>query len=74
MCIISQEVHSVCDTHILVISFPETQRQVTVYENTIHNAALKKNAMILPVPHPRQSDLPRLVREEKLFPKLKSLL
>lgn len=51
MCIISGAVEDVKNTQILVGCTEDRQRQLTVYENKVHNR-IPQNAMILPVPYP----------------------
>ncbi len=51
MCIISNQVETVAKTKILVAVKPLTNRQLTVYSNSVNNTT-DGNAMILPVPFP----------------------
>ena len=52
MCIISNAVENVSNTKILIATNLSTNRQLTVYSNTVANIS-HNNAMILPVPYPQ---------------------
>lgn len=51
MCIISNKVHYVAKTKLLIAVNLQTNRQYNVYSNVVDNATTN-NAMILPVPNP----------------------
>lgn len=78
MCIISNYVETVAKTKILVAVKPLTNRQLTVYSNSVDNKS-DGNAMILPVPYPNTVQFHDLSNYKNIFndcdncfPKLKS--
>lgn len=81
MCIISNRVESVSKTKLFVGAKPLTNRQITVYANSVDNLT-DGNAMILPVPFPNTVRFHDLSNYTNFFddcdncflkPKLKSL-
>lgn len=69
MCIISLPVKQVTSTNILVAYLPSTNRQITVYENKVHNAQTR-NAMIIAVPDPSTVEFHDLSSIPDLFDQL----
>lgn len=66
MCLISTEIESISDTHILVAPNANNSRQLVVYSNYINNIS-EYNAMVLPVPFPQTIQFIDLSRYKDLF-------
>lgn len=70
MCVISRPVKTVTATNILVARLsPESNRQLTIYENSVYNAK-PKNAMIIAVPDPSTVEFHDLSKSSKFFQEL----